>query len=221
MQKFIGALLLATLAGCVNQRMVPVRPVAVNVLDRESGKPLQGIRVYYTLHTMVVKRYILFVIPSLEPDIGPKLVYKASGTTDKDGKILFHAKDFVLPGNERFEIEEIIVNIDADMASHEAQSLKETLEYYYGKDRVFRRDAPVDNIDIVERCFIEDRETRDKVLFHQNASYGGAIIISNAYPPYGKGDEGWFAAEEHISRTFNGNSLAKEKDVITVYLNRI
>jgi hypothetical protein len=28
-------------------------------------------------------------------------------------------------------------------------------------------------------------------------------------------------ADEHITRKFNGNSLTKEKDVITVYLKRI
>ena len=105
---FIGILLLAALTGCANQKLVPVRQVVVKVLDKESGTPLQGIRVYYTLHTKVFQKYILFVIPSIEPDIGPKIAYKASGTTDKDGKVLFHADDFMLPGNERFEIEEII-----------------------------------------------------------------------------------------------------------------
>lgn len=219
---FIGVLLLTALTGCANQKLVPVRPVAVKVLDKENGTPLQGIRVYYTLHTKVFQKYILFVIPSLEPDIGPKLVYKASGTTDKDGTVLFHANDFMLPGNEYFVGEDIVVNIDADMTSHEAQSLKESLEYYYGKDSVFRRDGPVDNIDVVDRCFIEDMKSRRRVLFHQNTKYSGAIIRTNTYPLDGDVDESdRFAADEHITLTFKGNSLAKEKDVITIYLEPI
>lgn len=221
MRKFIGILLLAALTGCVSQTSTPVRPVVVKVLDKESGKPLQGMKVYYSLHTKVFQKYIFFVIPSTEPDIGPKIAYKASRITDKDGKVLFHADDFMLPGNEHFQIESIIVNINANMASKEAQISKRILGDYYAQGKI-RRDGPVDNIDIVEQYFSESRKERDEVLFRPNAKYSGAIIKSRARPPYGEGDEnGWFQADEHITEKFNGNSLTKEKDVITVYLKRI
>lgn len=218
----ISSILLVTLlvGGCGAQKPMPVRPITVQVVDQQTKKPLEGVSVYYSLYTKVVQKYVFFIIPNIEPDIGPKIAYKARAVTDKNGEARFHAQDFALPKNERFEMESVVVNIDADMTTRMAEMAKHALEVYYAEGKV-RREGPVDNIDIIEDNLIS-RKSRDEVLFRPNAHYSGAVIRSNAYPPYSKGEiSNWFERGENCTIAFNGNSLEKGKDSIVVSLTTV
>jgi hypothetical protein len=216
---FLSVLLPTT--GCAAQIPISIRPVTIQVVDNETKKPLAGVPVFYVLRTMVIQKYVFFVIPNIEPEIGSKIVYKRRATTNNDGKVKFNSEKFKIPKNERFIGEEFFVNIDADMMTREAKIYKETLSTYYTGNT--SRDGDVDNIDIVhEYTLMATRTERDKVLFNPLSSHGGAVIISMAYPQ--SRQEGMendrYESGENLSLFWAGDTLDKNNDLIVVPLQQ-
>lgn len=218
-----GLLLLVfvSMASCAAQKSMPIRPITIQVVDQETRRPLEGVPVFYALHTKVFKKYVLLVIPSLEPDIGPKVAYKSRAVTDRNGEVRFHARDFMLPQDERFEMESIVINMDVDMTTRMAKISKRLLESYYAKGRV-RRDGPVDNIDMADEYIVENRKAREEVMFRPIQRYTGAVIRNLAAPPYRTGEvSDWFEEGENYSMSYGGNSLEKDGDSIVVFLKPV
>ncbi|ALC16213.1 hypothetical protein DSOUD_1434 [Desulfuromonas soudanensis] len=204
------------------QRTISIRPVTIQVVDQETRKPLEGVPVFYSLHTVVFQRYVFFVIPNIEPEIGPKLAYKARAITDKDGKVRFHAKDFLLPKNERFVGEEIFVNIDADMTNRMAEISQHSLEYYYSEGRVRRIDS-VDNLDIVSRYVMTGtKEERNQVLSNPAANYSGAVLVSMVRPDSRQVgvDRVRFGSDESLILIYAGDTLDKSDDFIVAEVHK-
>lgn len=219
--RIISILLLWSAVVSAGELPMPIRPITIQVLDKNTNRPLEGVSVYYSLHTKVFQKYLFFVIPNPDPDIGPKLAFKSRGVTDDHGEVRFHARDFMLPSNERFEVESIVVNIDADLTKRIAQISKHALEDYYSKGKI-KRGGVVDNIDVVEDNLNETRANRDDALYRPNPSYSGIVARSQARPPYSDREvTGWFEKGESYHILFNGNSLSKTEDYIVVRLEPV
>jgi hypothetical protein len=209
--------------GCVNSKPMPIRPLTIQVLDHETRQPLEGVLVFYSLHTEVLQKYIFWVIPNfIEPLIGSKLCCKDSSMTDKSGEVQFYAQNFLLPKKERFVGEEIFVNLDVNMKTKSAEISKHVLEGYYLSGKI-RRVDPVDNVDIVSDLVMSgSKEEREEALFNPVNNYGGVVMVSMAFPPSRQvGDaKGRFEKDENLRLMWGGDTLDKENDLLVVRLKR-
>lgn len=215
-------LMLFSTKGYAAQSPMPIRPVTIKVVDMETKKPLEGVPVFYALETMVIQKYVFFVIPNIEPEVGSKLGYKRRATTNKNGEVMFHVDDFKIPQNERFVGEMFFINIDADMTSRMANISRRSLEDYYSTGKT-KRDGEVDNIDLVrDYILMKSRDERDEVLFKPEPNYGGAVVISMSYPQSRQEgtDNDRYDSEENLSLIWGGDTLDMSEDLIVVSLQR-
>lgn len=177
--RIVIILLLLTLPACASSwwhKPLDVRPITLKVVDARTRQPLPGISVHYGLQTIVFQKYVLLFIPSLEPDRGPKVAYKAHKYTDTNGEVTFHVQGYALPGNEQLDEEFLFINVDVDMAHPSARISQESLADYYRNTSV-KRSGPVDNVDVMWDL-IAEKQARIEVYCNPSPEYEGVMLFT-------------------------------------------
>lgn len=193
-------------AGCSSSspKMVELRPLTVRVVDAATKAPLAGVPVSYVLRTMVMREAWVGIIPNLEPNIGPRPVYRQRAHTDAHGEATFWVGQIRLRGDERLDEELVLINLTVDMSQSSAQSWLETLTA--GCRAVPATcGGPPDDLDVALAMSQDGKRRRLEAYRNPIASYAGVFpMVIPGTPNTGFRDwtepDDRFAVKFHFTR---------------------
>jgi hypothetical protein len=170
-----AALLLA--GGCLHPpgRRVEIGAISVRVTDEATGRPLEGVPVALALQAWRLRGKFLWLVPSIEPIVGSKLVLRARGISGPDGRVDFPSRRLDLPGSEELAGMYLLVNTAIDMTDYRA-SLALRVKRDVCREEPGKCTGMPDEIDAAIEEMGEELHANSFLYLNPVASYRGVIL---------------------------------------------
>lgn len=112
------------LMGCIHPpgRNVTLGDLRLVVRDRDTKRPIPGVRVVVALDAVRTRGRFLGLVPSVEPDIGSEVVASVSAVTDIGGRALVGKRTFWLEGDRYLDRLFVSVNVAPNLGDYDVQT---------------------------------------------------------------------------------------------------